>query len=226
MNKDIYVSRFSDAIWHTEPLDIIVGGAGGIGNVLCLYLSRLRHNLHVYDMDTVEAHNLGTQGYRVQDLGKVKVDALAEIIKEFSDHEIETYNEKYDLDSMSSAIMFSAFDNMQARKDMFANWCDYVTENSSEEDCVFIDARLLAEELKVFVVTPDRIEEYKNEWLFDDSDVPDASCTMKQTTHFAAICAGLMVSLFTNWLTNTKEESRQVPFLSTYFGPLCMMNNE
>ena len=77
---------------------------------------------------------------------------------------------------------------MQARKDMFASWCEYVEEwkrsleteelegpliDSYKTTPIFIDGRLTAEQLTIFCVTPDKIEDYK-EHLFDDSEVEAA----------------------------------------------------
>ena len=49
-------------------------------------------------------------------------------------------------------------------------------------------------------------------------------CTMKQTSHAAAIIAGLMVSTFTNYVTNIVEEDddRAVPFEQELLLPVLM----
>ena len=57
----------------------------------------------------------------------------------------------------------------------------------------FIDGRLTAEQLQIYCVKYQDIERYRTEALFSDSDVPDAPCTMKQTSHVAAMIASYMV---------------------------------
>ena len=44
--------------------------------------------------------------------------------------------------------------------------------------------------------------------LFEDSEVPDLPCTMKQTSHIAAMIATHITSLFLNYITNKKSGKR------------------
>ena len=92
---------------------------------------------------------------------------------------------------------------------------------------IFIDGRLRAEQMQIFCVTPDKIEEYEKH-LFDDSEVEDAPCTLKQTSHSAAMIASHMTAFFTNHLTNNNsgDIDRTVPFLWEYFIPLDYLKVE
>ena len=235
-------SRFKDAPWfQKEETNVIVGGAGGIGSWLTLMLSRAGFYPVVYDFDRLEGHNLAGQLYTKEDaeIGALKVDALKGLCKHFADTDITVMAEKYTKDSMSHNYVFSAFDNMQARKDMFAAWKEYVKEwedfkdiadaahipNISLSEPIFIDGRLTAEQMQIFCVTPDKIEEYEKH-LFDDTEVQDAPCTMKQTSHSAAMIASHMVGFFTNHMTNNAvgEKDRTVPFYWEYFIPINYIN--
>ena len=64
--------------------------------------------------------------------------------------------------------------------------------------------------------------------LFDDTEVQDAPCTMKQTSHSAAMIASHMVGFFTNHMTNNavEEKDRTVPFFWEYFIPINYINEE
>ena len=235
-------SRFKDAPWFPkEETNVIVGGAGGIGSWLTLLLSRAGFYPVVYDFDVLEGHNLAGQLYTQKDaeIGALKVDALKGLCKQFADTDITVMAEKYTKDSMSHNYVFSAFDNMQARKDMFAAWKEYVKEweefksladisketNVNLAEPIFIDGRLTAEQMQIFCVTPDLIAEYEKH-LFDDSEVEDAPCTMKQTSHSAAMIASHMVGFFTNHMTNNavKDKDRTVPFYWEYFIPINYIN--
>ena len=234
-------SRFKDAPWFPkEETNVIVGGAGGIGSWLTLLLSRAGFYPVVYDFDVLEGHNLAGQLYTQKDaeIGALKVDALKGLCKHFADTDITVMAEKYTKDSMTHNYVFSAFDNMQARKDMFAAWKEYIKEwedfrniaaesvlNTALEEPIFIDGRLTAEQMQIFCVTPDKIEEYEKH-LFDDSEVEDAPCTMKQTSHSAAMIASHMVGFFTNHMTNNavKDKDRTVPFFWEYFIPINYIN--
>lgn len=88
--------------------------------------------------------------------------------------------------------------------------------------------RLEMEQLQIYCVTPANIDKYKEECLFSDSEVPDAPCTMRQTSHTAAMIASLMVSFFTNHITNIyeRETVRHIPFFYEYFVPVTLVNIE
>lgn len=230
--------RFKDAPWFPlEEVNTIVGGVGGIGSWLTLMLARAGFIPLVYDFDTFEIHNMSGQLVPEKLIGKIKVDAVAEVVKDFTGTTIHTFNEKYTADTMSHCYVFSGFDNMQARKDMFSAWCDYVEawqedvkdtpEVASQDIPIFIDGRLLMEQMQIFCVTPDKIDAYK-EHLFDDAEVKEAPCTLKQTSHSAAMIASHMVGFFTNHMTNVyaKEVIRNVPFQWEYFIPLDLITVE
>lgn len=238
--KEIHTNRFKDAPWFTGDKEefCIVGGAGGIGSWLTILLSRAGYLPIVYDFDILEEHNLAGQLYPKEAAKAMlpKVEALKELCKSLTDTVIDVFNEKYTAESMSHHYVFSAFDNMQARKDMFSAWCDYIEqwkkdvlsgENPSEDPDymthtpIFIDGRLTAEQMQIFCVTPDKIDAYK-EHLFDDSEVEDAPCTLKQTSHSAAMIASHMVGFFTNHYTNNVvgDIDRNVPFKWEYFIPI------
>lgn len=221
-------NRFKDAPWYSEENDVtvIVGGAGGISSWLSLFLARAGFKLVVYDFDKIEEHNLGGQLYRSKDVTKPKVEALNEILREFTDTKLHTFEQPYDEKSMRGKFMFAGFDNMKARKVMFENWLDSSQrEGEVKSEYIFIDGRLLAEQLQIFCVTGDdqaSIDLYKEHYLFSDSEVEDGPCTLKQTTHCAALIASLMTGFFTNHITNVmqKNKMRYVPFRYEYFIPL------
>lgn len=224
---DVKKSRFRDALWF-DKLDsfnvpIIIGGAGGIGSWLALFLSRVissKTPVIIYDFDSVEEINIAGQLYKISDIGKRKTDAVVQVVKDFSGYgSMIVQNERYDEKSLAGPIMFSAFDNMKARKDMFRNW---KSEAAKDSRAIFIDGRLLAEQLQVFFVTPERAVLYEK-YLFDDSEVPDTSCSYKQTSHFAAIIAAKMVQGFTNWFI---QDAAELPFFYEEIGSLFLANTK
>lgn len=228
-NKNLR-SRFGDAPWMEGMSDrfATVGGAGGIGSWLSLYLSRLGIQIQVFDFDTIEEHNIGGQWFQKSNIGVKKVVALKKNIQDFSQEDISAMNEKVTQDTLMTEYCFSAFDNMQARKDMFEAW---KKANKDNPKAIFIDGRLAAEHLEIYCIhnIPEDIAWYESpEILFDDSEVPDAPCTMKQTSHYAGIIAGLMTAFFTNYLTNeiAGEFERRVPRKTTYTGMLNMFRTE
>lgn len=213
--------RFSDLMWYDPNHDFIIGGAGGIGSWLCLLLSRAGYYLHIYDMDVVDETNLGGQLYGQNSIGSNKTTATAENITNLSgSSKVDTYG-KYGEDSMVTPIMFSAFDNMEARKAMFANW------KKQEDRSLFIDGRMLAEAYQIFAVLPGHEEEYEKH-LFNDSEVEEQPCSAKATSHCGAMISSMMMSILSNHLSNVKlgANLREVPFKTTFEIPLLTFNFE
>ena len=229
-------SRFKGAPWilPTEsdaalfiPYSMIyIGGAGGIGSWTTLFLSRAGFYTYVQDFDEVEEHNVGGQFYNIQSMGQYKVHALQNLISAFTgnDYICSSCTIAVDEQTEGHLFMISAFDNMKARKDYFASWKRAI-ENSidplTSKDSLFIDGRLSMEGYEIYCVTPDKIEEYE-ETLFADEEVEEAPCSMKQTTHVAAMIGSQITSLFTNHVTNIRagKAIRSVPFKYTFFTPL------
>lgn len=222
-------TRFKDAPWFPkEDTEVIVGGAGGIGSWLVLLLTRAGIITTVYDFDLYEEHNMGGQLCKATDIGKSKVWSLEETLTLFcGPHTTYMQNEAFTNDTMVHKYMFSAFDNIEARRTMFKKW-SFTYRN--DPTAIFIDGRLTMEQLQIFCVKggdTENILKYEVEYLFDDKDVPELACTMKQTSHTAAMIASHMTAFFTNHLANvqTGDDARVLPFFWEYFVPIDYLNN-
>lgn len=218
-------TRFSDACWakDAEKVNIIVGGAGGIGSWTSLFLSSIGYTLHIYDFDIIEKHNLGGQFYSLSDIGKTKLDALKDNIKNFRESEnINLYKEKYDEKGLVGGIMVSCFDNMKARKEMFENW-----KNQDKEDKIaFLDGRMQAELGMYYCVLPGQEDLYEKE-LFDDSEVAELNCNYKSTTHCGAFIGSQLTTLVTNVIYNTihRADIRITPFKTEFELPMVSIKS-
>lgn len=218
------LDRFKDAKWVNARLDIIVGGVGGIGSWLTFFLSRLGENdIYVFDDDTIEPQNLGGQLYPVSDLGMSKVTSIGNTCREYSGFEIISMPTLYNSNSVTG-VMFSAFDNMAARKQMVEAWYGNQmnlrnTGQATPEDInIFIDGRMEAEQGIIYII--DSVSDYKRYMseMVDDSELPAGPCSFRATTHNAAILAGNMVAVLTNHITNKKmgKKYKTVPYKLTY----------
>ena len=230
--NEITTSRFKGAVWFSsEVRNVIVGGAGSLGSFTSLLLARMNFKPFVYDFDKIEEHNLAGQFFGYNDVGSYKVDALRRRIQDFALVSINVSKDPYDQNSYTDKFMFSCFDNMKAREIFFNNWCKYVENNYNEKDKhkvpIFIDTRLNFENMQIFCVTPDKIEDYKKS-LFSDDKIPDEVCTLKSTTHISCMASSHAVGFFTNHLSNcvTGEDDREVPFRWDYILPMNTVINE
>jgi len=212
--------RFQDAIWYDPDYVVTVGGAGSIGSWLLLFLSRIGYDIYLYEMDRVEGHNIGGQLYGRGDIGSTKQEAIRKRIENLAMHkQIEALG-KFEQNNIVTPICFSCFDNMKARKDMFAKWVETVADR--DELSVFIDGRLTAESFQMYIVTQDRIDAYE-ETLFDDDDIEELPCSYKSTSHIAAMLASQMTTGLTNAIANDKHgDIRDIPFQTKFEASLYL----
>lgn len=219
--------RFQGLDWYSQddaPV-VVVGGAGGIGSWLSFFLARANFNVTLSDFDTVEEHNIGGQLFKRNQIGMYKAEAVGRNVSEFSTNTINAQIVKITEETATHEFMFSAFDNMDARRAMFKVW---KRSWNSMNRPIFIDGRLNAEQFQIFCVTPENADVYERIHLFNDSEVEDAPCSAQQTTHTAAMIAGHMVGFFTNHITNInlRDEVREIPFVYEYFTPMNLTVSE
>ena len=232
---DEATSRFSSAIWYEKIQEktVIVAGCGGIGSWTTLLLARMKPaSMFIYDNDIIEAVNMSGQLYGQSDLGRPKVSALAEMIRNYADYgSVFAISERFTEESEASDIMICGFDNMAARKLFFNKWLSHVQSKPEEErkNCLFIDGRLAAEEFQVLCIKGDdeyNINRYNNEFLFSDAEADETICSYKQTTFCANMIASYMVNLFVNFCANEVGAYRDLPFLTTYNAETMYLKTE
>lgn len=229
-------ARFSSAIWFKEiqKQSILLAGCGGIGSYVAFLLSRMNPaSIYLYDDDIVETVNMAGQLYSMSDVGKYKVDAIANKMAQYSLYKsIYAVRERFTSETPPLDIMISGFDNMQARKIFFKSWIDHVSSKPKEErkNCLYIDGRLAAEDLQVFCLRGDditNIVKYKNTQLFSDEEADEALCSYKQTTYMANLIGSFIVNLFTNFVANKIVDGmRELPYIISYSGDTMKFNME
>lgn len=222
-----YIERFKDAGFMDNRLKdemIIIGGVGGIGSTTALSLAKTFGGwpaIYLIDMDAVEEHNIGTQLFSTGDIGTTKVFAIQNMADNFigPKHNFRCINNVYG--GEATPIMISAFDNMEARKQMFSSW----REKDSRQ--IFIDGRLRANLYEVYAVTKGREDEYEKT-LFEDSDVDDGPCTFKQTFYFSLLIGARITHVLVNYLTNkySGEDVCNIPFKIQEVGEPFLIKTE
>ena len=216
----ITTERFKDAPWLPIEESLMVVGAGGIGSPLIINLIGMGATVVAYDHDNVEAQNLGTQWHMANQVSSSKVSSIGNTCRLLygNNPSILPMNSKYD--GMYSPVMFCAVDNMDARKEMFDVW------KAKDTREIFIDGRIAAESCWVYAVQKGDEDLYENNYLLDDSEIPDDACTWKATRHIGSLCSGFMIANFTNYLSNKKfeVEVRPVNFRTEYQIPLNYVN--
>lgn len=220
-------SRFSSAVWYNavRAKSITLAGVGGIGSYIAFLLSRMKPaSLTIYDPDTVEEVNMSGQLYSKKNVGKTKVDSIAEMMADYSNFfNTMSIADRFTGNSPAENIMICGFDNMKARNLFFNRWLLHVSNLPEEEKkkCLFIDGRLAAEEFQVFCITGDDIYHqniYKRDHLFSDAEADETICSYKQTSHCANMIGSIIVNLFVNFVANECNPliPRDLPFITTY----------
>ena len=98
---------------------IHVIGCGSVGSTVAENLVRMGiTNLTIWDMDVVEAHNLANQMFRQKDIGKPKVDAVAEILAEINPDITGSLQLKPNgwTGQLLSGFVFLCVDNIELRR--------------------------------------------------------------------------------------------------------------
>lgn len=216
-------SRFSGAMWYSQVVNktVTLAGCGGIGSWLGLLLARTNIGyLSLFDNDRVETGNLSGQLFSTDMIGTLKVYAVTNTIRDFSDYyRISNYDHRFEGYDDANDIMMCGFDNMEARKTYFQVWKAHVLEASDKSQCLLLDGRLSAECLQVYCIQGDddsAIQYYENHCLFNDDEADATVCSYKQTSFMASMIASMMVNVFVNWCANLAGEFRPVPIFTEY----------
>ena len=100
----------------TLDAPITVIGAGAVGSFTTLTLAKMGcTNLTVFDDDVIDAHNLPNQFYRLDDLGRPKVEALAELVHASEGVELRAVPRRFE-GARLSGIVVGAVDSMASRR--------------------------------------------------------------------------------------------------------------
>lgn len=213
--------RQKDFPWMS-PQDIIVIGAGGIGSWTAMLLARIGHNIQLFDMDTVESHNIGGQLFSAQDVGSQKTSALSRMIHSYCPGvTIDTFGE-YSEYTYSSHTVILAVDNMKVRKTAVDMWHQYqLSYPDKTKPNILIDGRLEGEQGIIYALdSVNDIERWRKEW-FPDEKIPDGPCTMRSTSYNGAMMAANIVAILNNKIANKKcnDDIREVPYKIEYGFP-------
>ena len=230
-------SRFSGAEWFKEiqKARIIIGGCGGIGSNLAFQLARMvPANITIYDDDNVEMVNMAGQLFSFNDLGKSKVDAMADMITSYTSmQQVNAIKAKFTSVTEPGDIMLCGFDNMEARKTFFNAWKKHLKGKTEEEKakCLFMDGRLSLSTLQILCIQGDdpyNINRYEEHFLFSDSEAEATVCSMKQTTYMACLIGSLMINIFTNFIANLLDPviPYDLPFFTEYTAPNMLFKTE
>lgn len=172
---------------------IIVVGAGGIGGPTTFALAKMGfRNITVFDHDLVEPHNIPNQIYRETDIGARKVDALAEIVKDFAGIDItpipQRFTPRFRGVVSGDGIIVTAVDNMASRIGIWRFICE-------SPPSWYIDCRMGGRVLWVQVVNMNNESDMKRYQgtLYGDPYAVQEPCTAR-AVWYNAIAGAAMIA--------------------------------
>lgn len=187
-----HLSVFSPEAFGNQRVDVI--GAGATGSAIVLELAKLGvKNLHVWDFDTVEGHNLANQAFGLRHVGMKKVDALAELAKDFADVEIVKHDQKVEAGvKVTGKHVFLLTDTMSSRKEIG----EKCLRLNIQTKAVY-ETRMGVETGYVYTFNPNSPGQYGSwtETLFDDAQAATSACGASITIGATA----KMIASFAVW---------------------------
>jgi hypothetical protein len=175
-------------------LSVSVIGVGAIGRQAALMLAAIGvRRMQLVDFDVVDATNVTTQGYRAADVGRSKVAATADAIRELdSTVELVLVEDRWRPPLAVGEAVFCCVDSISARG---AIW------RSAGPRCRFwCDGRMRGEVLRVLAAADGASRTHYGTTLFRQEEAQAGSCTSRSTIYAAGIAAGLLVHQFARWL--------------------------
>jgi ThiF family len=193
------LSRQQDLIEPDQlDLPITVVGCGGIGSFVVLALAKMGcRALSAYDDDRVEPHNIPNQAYRLADVGRLKVEALAELVRDIAGVALDLRAERVRSQRLQGVVV-AAVDTMSARREI---WLQGIRHRAAVP--LYIDARMGAEVARVLTVRPadpDDIRRYEAS-LHSDEEAANLPCTAQAIVYTGFSIAGLVASQIKKFLT-------------------------
>ncbi len=190
------------------PRDILqnrtigIAGCGAVGRQLALQLASMgASSLFLADFDRVETVNLGPQGWREEDVGQYKVDALCRQLDEINAQlEIGVTRGRFPTCPTHATIdvLFLAVDAIETRRELYNA---YLQRGAMR---LIVDGRMAGETIRVLTVNLEEdstksCEAYERT-LFTAAQAHHGQCTSRSTIYLANIAAGLMISQFVSFM--------------------------
>jgi len=208
---------------------ISIIGAGATGSHVALNLAQMgigykgNGEIKVFDFDTIESHNIQNQAFWPKHVGMKKVTALADMLKERFDVDIEPYDMRVvDQKEVQSNYVFLLTDTMSSRGEIM----DKAMKYSIGTDLV-IETRMGLEDGRVYAFNPNDRTALKawKDTLYSDDEAEVSLCgtsaSIVNTAQFiTSIAVSRMIQHFrhnkSRMLANTKLDPQPMYFESIF----------
>ena len=187
---------FQPDLFGQRRVDVI--GVGATGSRVVMELVRLGvQQLHVWDFDRVESHNLANQAYGLEDVGKLKVEALAGLAARTAGVSLVLHPVAATPNDQFGEVVFLLTDTMASRREIFDGALKLRIGTRR-----VIETRMGVEQGRVYSIDPRvpvQIRGWEQSLYKDDQAVPSACGSTTTVGATAEILAGLAVWQFVRW---------------------------
>ncbi len=193
-----HLSVFSPHAFGNKRVDVI--GCGATGSRITLSLAKLGvKNIHVWDFDKVEEHNIPNQAFSLKDIGKFKGEALKEMVKLATGTEITFHNEFVNGTQSLGEIVFILTDTMKSRMEIWEKALRFKMRTK-----LLIETRMGADSGYVYSINPNKpshVNVYEKTF-YDDNEAEVSACGASISVGpTAEIISGLAVWQMIRWFS-------------------------
>ncbi len=195
-------NEFNLKLLETLRVDVI--GCGATGQRVALELAGLGvQQLHLWDFDIVEAHNIANQlmAFGNNDVGRPKVTVLGERIQQLTGLKATLHTSAATGREPLGHVVFLMTDTMASRHTL---WQNAIRRKLGRK--LMIETRLAPWEYRVYTINPmlqTHIDGWERASAYGDDDeaVPEGACRAQTTIGAtASVVAGAAVLQFIRWL--------------------------
>ncbi len=213
-----HLSVFSPDAFGARRVDIV--GCGATGSRVALALAKLGvANLHVWDFDTIESHNIANQLFELGDVGAKKVVALARLIKAQTGAAVTAHDARVTGAEELGEVVFLLTDTMSSRKTIWDAGLKYKVRTR-----LLVETRMGIDEGRVYALDPNKpkhIRAWEGAW-YPDQNAEVSACGASVTVGPTAdVLTGLAAWQFVRWFAveRGKEEELDNEILFTLRPP-------
>jgi len=198
------LEAFQPADHSNRRVDVI--GAGATGSHIVYLLAKIgMENIHVWDYDHIESHNVPNQLYGADQVGKLKVEALQEVILSMTETDIVIHPEKVTGAQALGEFVFLLVDTMEARKEIWEKGLKYKADKE-----LVIETRMGADSGRIYAInplSPTHIKAWEGT-LYDDDVATVSACGSQVTVGpTATLISSMAVWQFMNYLNGDDIEN-------------------
>lgn len=181
---------------------VVLMGAGSVGSFTALALAKAGIPLEVWDADMVVSYNAPMSLFGPGDIGRYKVDAVAEMIERLAGAKITAHREMYAGQKLANCSVVACVDTMEARKTIW----QAARMNPSVD--LYCDTRTAAAYVEVFCVEPMNRKEGREyeETLHKDSTVVPPTCGRHGIAYASLLAASAVAANLTTYWEDGKKK--------------------